>query len=255
MNDQIDLDENTFPKVSLEGLDSHKIAKMVDHSLLHPSMTDAEFEAECAIARKYDVGAVCVKPYHVRRAAELLAGTDVLISAVVSFPHGNSTTEIKLAEAAQVIRDGATEVDVVVNIGKVVGGDWAYVDREIRELNELVTGHNAILKVIFENDMLTSDQQKITLCRICSKYRVAFVKTSTGYCFNKGADGKYTYKGATHHDLMLMRKYSDPGVRVKAAGAVSTLEPVLQAYQLGATRFGLKGAQKLVEDAIAKFGK
>lgn len=252
---KIELKEENFPKVSLVGLDSRKIAKMVDHSLLHPSMTDEEFEAECAIAKKYDVGAVCVKPYHVKRAAELMAGTDIQVSAVVSFPHGNSTTEIKLAETKQVLDDGATEVDIVVNIGKVVGGDWVYVDREIRLVNELVTGRNAILKVIFENDMLTSDEQKITLCRICSKYKVAFVKTSTGYCYNKGEDGKYTYEGATHHDLMLMRKYSDPEVRVKAAGAVSTLEPVLQAYELGATRFGLKGAKKIVEDAIEKFGK
>ena len=252
---KLDIDEEQFPKVPLNGLDSHKIAKMVDHSLLHPSMTDAEFESECAVARKYNVGAVCVKPYHVKRAAELMAGTDILVSAVVSFPHGNSTTEIKLAEAKQVIDDGATEVDMVVNIGKVVSGDWVYVDREIREVNALVTSRNAILKLIFENDMLTGDEQKIILCRICSKYKVAFVKTSTGYCYNKDADGKYTYKGATHHDLMLMREYSDPEVQVKAAGAVSTLEPVLQAYQLGATRFGLKGAQKIVEDAVAKFGK
>ena len=250
-----EFNEETFPKVSLEGLNSKKIAKMVDHSLLHPAMTDAEFEEECEVARKYNVGAVCVKPYHTKRAAELMAGTDILVSAVVSFPHGNSTTEIKLAETAQVLRDGATEVDMVVNIGKVVGGDWEYVDREIREINDLVKSHNAILKVIFENDMLTSDEQKIRLCRICSKYKVGFVKTSTGYCFKKDSDGKYYYEGTTHHDLMLMRTYSDPDVQVKAAGAVSTLEPVLQAYQLGATRFGLKGAKKIVEDAIEKFGE
>lgn len=252
---EIEINKDTFPKVSLDGLDSHKIAKMVDHSLLHPAMTDAEFEAECAVARKYNVGAVCVKPYHVKRAAELMAGTDIQISAVIAFPHGNSTTEIKLAEAEQVCQDGATEVDMVVNIGKVVSGDWAYVDDEIRRINALVKSHNAILKVIFENDMLTSDEQKITLCRICSKHKVAYVKTSTGYCYNKDADGKYSYKGATHHDLMLMRMYSDPEVKVKAAGAVSTLEPVLAAYELGATRFGLKNAKKLVEDAQIKFGK
>lgn len=251
----IEINEKDFPKVSLEGLDSHKVAKMVDHSLLHPSMTDAEFEAECAIAKEYDVGAVCVKPYHVRRAAELMAGTDIKVAAVVSFPHGNSTTEIKLAEAKQVLEDGATEVDFVINIGKAVGGDWAYVDEEIRRLVQLIKSYGADSKVIFENDMLTSDEQKITLCRICSKYKVTFVKTSTGYCYKKDKDGKYYYDGATHHDLMLMRMYSDPEVQVKAAGAVSTLEPVLAAYELGATRFGLKGAKKLVEDAKAKFGK
>lgn len=247
--------EKNFKKVSLEGLTSGKIAKMVDHSLLHPAFTDAELESECKVAIEFGVRAVCVKPYHTRRAAEILAGTDVLVSAVVAFPHGNSTMELKLAETEQVLEDGATEVDIVVNIGKVVSGDWAYVDEEIRRADQLVKSHGAILKVIFENDMLTSDEQKITLCKICSKYKVGFVKTSTGYCYNKEEDGRYSYKGATHHDLMLMRTYTDPEVEVKAAGAVSTLEPVLAAYELGATRFGLKGAKKLVEDAKARFGK
>lgn len=249
------MEEETYNKVSLEGLDSEKIAKMVDHSLLHPSMTDDEFEEECRIALEYNVGAVCVKPYHVKRAAQLMAGTDIKVAGVVAFPHGNSTTEIKLAEAKQVLEDGATEVDFVINIGKAVGGDWAYVDEEIRRLVELIKSYGADSKVIFENDMLTSDEQKIKLCRICSKYKATFVKTSTGYCYKKDADGKYYYDGATHHDLMLMRAYSDPEVQVKAAGAVSTLEPVLAAYELGATRFGLKGAKKLVEDARIRFGR
>lgn len=252
---ELKMDKATFPKVSLDGLDSYKIAKMVDHSLLHPAMTDAEFEAECQVALDCNVGAICVKPYHVKRAAELMAGTDILVSAVVAFPHGNSTMEIKLAETRQVLEDGATEVDYVINMGKAISGDWAYVDEEIRREDALVKSYGAILKVIFENDMLTSDEQKVKLCRICSKYKVGFVKTSTGYCYQKGEDGKYFTEGATHHDLMLMRKYSDPEVQVKAAGAVSTLDPVLAAYELGATRFGLKGAKKLVEDAKAKFGK
>jgi deoxyribose-phosphate aldolase len=247
--------ENDFKKYSTEGLDSKKIAKMVDHSLLHPALTDAELESECAKAVRYNVGAVCVKPYHTKRAVQLLAGSDVLVSAVIAFPHGNSATEIKLAECRQVLDDGAMEVDMVINIGKAISGDWDYVEREVRMINALTVSYNAILKVIFENDMLTSDEQKITLCKICSKYKAAFVKTSTGYCYNKTPDGKYDYKGATPHDLKLMRKYSSPDVQVKAAGAVSTLEPVLAAYELGATRFGLKNVQKLVEDAVKKFGK
>ncbi|MCW5951946.1 MAG: deoxyribose-phosphate aldolase [Propionibacteriaceae bacterium] len=240
---------------SLEGLTSAKIAKMVDHSMLHPAFTDDQLESECLIAIEYEVGAVCVKPYHTKRAAELLAGSSVVVSAVVAFPHGNSTTELKLAETRQVLEDGATEVDLVVNIGKVVDGDWAYVDEEIRRINSLVVSYGAILKVIFENDMLTDDGQKIRLCEICSKHKVAFVKTSTGYCYNKEADGRFSLKGATHHDLALMRAHTPPSVQVKAAGGVSTLEPVLEAYQLGATRFGLKDVKKLVEDARARFGE
>ena len=253
--DKLFFDEDKFPKRSIEDLDSSKIAKMADHSLLHPQMTDAEFEEECKIAIEYNVGAVCVKPYHVKRAAELMAGTDIKVSGVVAFPHGGSTTEIKLAEAKQILEDGATEVDFVVNVGKVLSGDWAYVDEEIRRINALCISYGAISKCIFENDFLTDDEQKVKLCRICSKYKVGFVKTSTGYGYNKDSDGKFYYNGATHHDLMLMRTYSDPGVEVKAAGAVSTLEPVLAAYQLGATRFGLKNVKKLVEDAKVKFGK
>ncbi|MEI2775015.1 MAG: deoxyribose-phosphate aldolase [Tetrasphaera sp.] len=240
---------------TLDGLTSAKIAKMVDHSMLHPAFTDAELESECQIAREYAVGAVCVKPYHVRRAAQLLADSGVLVSAVVAFPHGNSTTELKLAETKQVLEDGATEVDIVVNIGKVIDGDWAYIEDEIRRVNALVVSYGAILKVIFENDMLTDDVQKVTLCTICSKHKVAFVKTSTGYCYNKQEDGSYNYLGATHHDLALMRANSASSVQVKAAGAVSTLEPVLSAYELGATRFGLKNVKQLVEDARARFGE
>lgn len=249
------MNENEFPKKTLKGLTSKKIAKMADHSLLHPSLTDAEVRQECAIALEYNVGAVCVKPYHTHLAAELLAGSEVKVSAVVAFPHGNSTTAIKLMEVKQVIDDGAVEVDFVINIAKAVEGNWEYIENEIRCANACCIGNGAILKVIFENDMLTSDEQKIRLCRICSKYKVAFVKTSTGYCYNKDEDGKYSYKGATHHDLMLMRMYSDDDVEVKAAGAVSTLEPVLQAYELGATRFGLKNVKKLIEDAKLKFGE
>jgi len=255
MSKDINIEETTYTKISLDGLDSHKVAKMVDHSLLHPAMTDQEFEEECQVALKCNVGAVCVKPYHTKRAAELMAGTDIIVSAVIAFPHGNSTIDIKLAEARQVIEDGATEVDYVINIGKAIGGDWAYVDEEIRRVDALCKSYGAILKVIFENDMLTSDEQKIKLCKICSKYKVGFVKTSTGYCYQKDAEGKFYFVGATHHDLMLMRTYTDPDVEVKAAGAVSTLEPMLEAYQLGATRFGLKGVQKIVEDAKIKFGK
>lgn len=255
MKEFMEIDEKAVKKVSIAGLDSYKVAKMIDHSLLHPAMTDEEFEAECQVALECNVGAVCVKPYHVKRAAELMAGTDILVSAVIAFPHGNSTMEIKLAEAEQVLEDGATEVDYVINMGKAIGGDWAYVDEEIRRVNAMCKSYGAILKVIFENDMLTKDEQKIKLCKICSKYKVGFVKTSTGYCYQKDEDGKFYTDGATHHDLILMRKYTDPEVEVKAAGAVSTLEPMLAAYELGATRFGLKGAAKVVEDAKAKFGK
>jgi len=236
-------------------LTARDIAKMIDHSLLHPALTDQELEDECKIAAECEAAAVCVKPCHAARACELLAGTDVLVSAVIGFPHGNSTTEIKLLETEQVLRDGANEVDMVVNIGKVLSRDWFYVEREISQINCLTKQYNAILKVIFENDLLPDDEFKIALCRICSKCGVAYVKTSTGYNYVKDADGRYSYKGATEHDLKLMREYSAPEVQVKAAGSVSTLDAILKVREWGVTRVGTKGTQKAVEDAKLRFGR
>jgi len=134
----------------------------------------------CEIARKHKVATVCVKPYHVQKAKELLNNSSVGVCAVIGFPHGNSSPEIKALETEEVIRNGATEVDMVVNIGKVLSGDWNYVEKEIQTIVQITKKHKAILKVIFENDFL-KDEHKIKLCQICSKLNVEFVKTSTGY--------------------------------------------------------------------------
>ncbi len=171
-----------------------EIMKMVDHSLLGPGLTDAQLKEGCAVAAKYHTASVCVKPYHVRQAAEYLKGTDVAVGAVIGFPHGNSTTAIKVAEAKQVLADGAVEVDMVVNIGKVLSEDWQYVSQEIKTLADLTHLNGAILKVIFENDLLSEDRFKIKLCEICNEAGADFVKTSTGYNYVKGADGKYSYQ-------------------------------------------------------------
>lgn len=201
-----------------------EIMKMVDHSLLGPGLTDAQLKEGCAVAAKYHTASVCVKPYHVRQAAEYLKGTDVAVGAVIGFPHGNSTTAIKVAEAKQVLADGAVEVDMVVNIGKVLSEDWQYVSQEIKTLADLTHLNGAILKVIFENDLLSEDRFKIKLCEICNEAGADFVKTSTGYNYVKGADGKYSYQGATLQDLQLMRDHAAPEVQVKAAGKSGTLD-------------------------------
>ena len=159
------------------------LAKMIDHSLLHPTMTDEQIRAGCRVARDFDVASVCVKPYSVPEATELLAGSDVLVCAVAGFPHGNSHTDLKIAEAERSIREGATEIDVVVNVGKVLGGQWNDVSSEIHAVNVTCVERGARLKVIFENDYL-EDSQIIRLCEICSEHKVAFVKTSTG-CLTK----------------------------------------------------------------------
>lgn len=224
------------------------IAKMIDHSLLHPTMTDTVIEDGILLAKKYDVATVCVKPYSVHTAAEILKGTNVGVCAVIGFPHGNSTTEIKAAEARQVMRDGATEVDMVVNIGKVLGGDYEYVSTEIKAINDTVTAQGAILKVIFETDFL-ADEHIIRLCEICSLHQTAFVKTSTGYGFVKQATGQYAYVGATDHHLALMRKHCDPAVQVKASGGVRTLDDTLRVRALGVTRIGATATEAILEEA------
>lgn len=230
-----------------------ELAKMIDHSLLHPTMTDDQLEAGCEIAKKYNVASVCIKPYAVKQAAEWLKGTDVLVCTVIGFPHGNSTVEIKVAETERACLDGATEIDMVVNIGKVLGNEWNYIQQEIGAVLEACHRHHAILKVIFENDYLTDDSFKIKLCQICSKLGVEFVKTSTGYGFIKTAGGDYNYQGATEHDLTLMRQYSDAGVQVKAAGGVRTLDDLLRVKALGVTRVGATATIAMLEEAKKRF--
>ncbi len=231
-----------------------ELAKMIDHSLLHPTMTDAELKAGCDIAKKYDVASVCIKPYAVKQAVEWLAGSEVRVGTVIGFPHGSNTTAIKVAETVEACQNGATEIDMVVNIGKVLGEDWAFVKAEIEQIHTACVAHGAILKVIFENDYLTDERHKIRLCEICSEVQVEFVKTSTGYGFVKGSDGKYSYEGATDADLQLMRRHSAPSVQVKAAGGVRTLDDLLKVKALGVTRVGATATIAMLEAAKKRFG-
>jgi deoxyribose-phosphate aldolase len=230
----------------MSDITKHEIAKMIDHSLLHPTMNDEALRQGIALAKKYNVASVCIKPYAVKMAAELLRGSDVMVGTVIGFPHGNSKVEVKVFECEQALEDGAVEIDMVVNSGKVLSGDWDYVDEEIGALARVTRQGGAALKVIFENDYLTDDADKIKLCEISNKHKVAFVKTSTGYGFVKQSDGTYTYRGATDHDLRLMRKHADPGVQVKAAGGVRTLEDTLMVRQLGVTRIGATATESIL---------
>ena len=229
------------------------ISGMIDHSILHPTFTDDDLKKNCEIAVKYHTATVCVKPYNTKMAAEIMNGSGVAVCAVIGFPHGNSVIDIKAAEALRVIKDGAAEVDMVVNIGKVLQGDWNYIDSEIKTIQDTCLRNNAILKVIFETDYLARDEDKIKLCKLCSKYKVAFVKTSTGYGFVKGSDGKYSYEGATEHNVKLMRKYCAPEIHIKAAGGIRNLEQVLKMRELGVTRIGATATAEIVEEAKRRF--
>lgn len=232
-----------------------ELAGMIDHSLLHPTLTDAEFEAGCALAAKYRVASVCIKPYAVRRAVELLAGSPVKVGCVIGFPSGNSTTEVKRYETELACRDGAVEIDMVINIGKALSGDWEYVEQDVRAVCDEAHRHDAKVKVIFENDYLkqggaglTSDEFKIRLCQICERAGADWVKTSTGYGFVKQADGSYNYQGATEHDLKLMRANCSDRVQVKAAGGVRDLDGLIKVRQLGATRCGATATAVMLDE-------
>ena len=231
-----------------------EVSKMIDHSLLHPTMTDEDLRTGCELAKEYDAASVCIKPYAVTMAAEILRGSDVLVCTVIGFPHGNSTINIKVAETRQACKDGATEIDMVVNIGKVLSEDWRYVKKEIAAIQKECVKHGAILKVIFENDFLPKDKHKIKLCKICSTVGVAFVKTSTGYGYVKQADGSYNYKGATEHDVKLMRANCPPSVQIKGAGGIRNLDDMLKYRAWGVTRIGATATVAIVEEAKKRLG-
>jgi deoxyribose-phosphate aldolase len=232
-----------------------ELAKMIDHSLLHPTMTDHDLEEGCHIAVCYGVASVCVKPYFVRRASELLAGSGVITGAVIGFPHGNSATTVKQFETQVACQDGAREIDMVINIGKALSGDWAYVEQDVRAVCEEAHRHAARVKVILENDYLEhggaqlgSDELKRKLCQLCETAGADWVKTSTGYGFVKQPNGGYGYKGATSHDLKLMRASVGPRVQIKAAGGVRDLDALIAVRDLGASRCGASATVAILEE-------
>ncbi len=229
------------------------LAKMIDHSLLHPTITDADLRSGCEIAAKYACATVCIKPYAVLLAAELLAEADCDICAVAGFPHGNSHTSIIVAEAELACEEGASEIDIVANTGKVLGGNWDYITAELKAVNEAMIAKGAILKVIFENDFL-EEYHIINLSRICSDLNIAFIKTSTGYGFVKQDNGMYSYEGSTVPHLMLMREHSDSSVQIKAAGGVKNLDGLLRVRELGCTRVGATATIEILEEAKVRFG-
>jgi deoxyribose-phosphate aldolase len=221
-----------------------QIARMIDHSLLQQTLTDAELEQGCKLAREYGVASVCIKPYAVAKARDLLAGSAVAVGTTIGFPHGGHVTAIKVAEAVQAMNDGAVEHDMVVNIGKVLSKDWRYVSADIRAVVEEAHARKALVKVIFENCFL-QDEHKEMLCRICAEAGADFVKTSTGY----GSTG------ATDDDLKLMRRCSPPAVQVKAAGGVRGFERLLAVRAIGVARVGATATKAILDECKAYLEK
>jgi deoxyribose-phosphate aldolase len=219
------------------------LAKMIDHSLLQQVLTDADLEQGLALAREYDVASVCIKPYAVPMAVQALAGSTVLVGTVIGFPHGGHHTKIKVAEAEAALDDGAVELDMVVNIGKVLSNQYGYVADDIAAVVDAAHRRAAKVKVIFENCFLKNEQKR-ELCRICGEVKADWVKTSTGY-----GDG-----GATDEDLILMRQYSPAHVQVKAAGGVRTFERLLAVRELGVTRVGATATKAILDGVKAHLG-
>jgi deoxyribose-phosphate aldolase len=218
-------------------------AKMIDHSLLNPTLTTTDLEAGCRLALAYDVASVCILPYYLKRCAALLRGSNVRASTTVGFPHGGHTTAIKRAEAVQALADGCEELDMVVNISQVLSGEWNAVKADIHAVVEVAHAAGQKVKVIFENCYL-KDEHKIRLCEICSEVNADWVKTSTGY-----GNG-----GATIEDLKLMRKHAAPHVQVKAAGGVRDLDKLLEVRALGVTRCGASRTREMLDDCRNRLG-
>jgi len=232
----------------------YELAKMIDHSILHPTLTDKDLTRECEVAKKYDVASVCVKPYAVKQAVEILKGSNVLVGCVIGFPAGNSAIPVKVYEAENACLDGAVEIDMVINIGKALQGDWVYITEEIRLVSDVCHRHGAIVKVIFETDYITKGTDVIELCRICTEVGADYVKTSSGFGFVKQANGDYNYTGATIPVLELMKKSVGPKVKVKAAGGVRTLDQLIAVQEAGCSRCGATATITIIEDAIKRFG-
>ncbi|MBP1705466.1 MAG: Deoxyribose-phosphate aldolase (modular protein) [Chloroflexi bacterium] len=219
------------------------LARHIDHTLLKPDATAADIDRLCAEAREYRFAAVCINPFWIRRAADALRGTDVAVASVVGFPFGATTPEIKAMETRRAIRDGAGEIDMVINIGALKSGLLDLVREDIARVSDACHESGALNKVIIEAALLT-DEEKVVACRLAQQAKADFVKTSTGY-----ASG-----GATVFDVALMREAVGPKMGVKAAGGIRTAEDVQEMIAAGATRIGASAGVKIVTGETGERG-
>lgn len=228
----------------------NSIVSMIDHAVLQPAQHDDDVRTACELCDRLQVASICVKPSHVPLAAECLADSKVLVSTVIGFPHGGTTTATKVSETVEACQAGAREVDMVVNLGKVFAGDWDYVAQDIRAVVDAARANGAITKVIFETGLL-DDAQKIKLCELSEAAGAAFVKTSTGFGYVKANDGHMAGTGATEHDIALMRKHTSPAIAVKASGGVRSYADAKRFVELGATRLGTSSTQAIADGSTS----
>jgi deoxyribose-phosphate aldolase len=246
--------EKILPEIADPIRSAESIVRLFDHAILQPTLTNAELMAQLEEIACYPVASVCVRPCDVETAVKVVAGK-IAVGTVIGFPHGSAHSEIKAAEAERAFNSGAKDVDMVINVGRALSGDWKYIERDIQEVFAVARSAKGILKVIFETDLLPDDECKIRLCQICSDLSVDFVKTSTGFGFTKGLDGKYSYTGATEHDVALMRAHCPPKIGVKPSGGIRSLDKVLRFIELGATRIGTASTPAIYKEAVERFGR
>jgi deoxyribose-phosphate aldolase len=235
-------------------LSPEQIVGLCDHALLHPNLTDEQLRTELQSLRSFPLASVCIKPYAVKLAADVLAGTRIGIGTVIGFPHGSHRPQVKALETRLAMDDGATEVDMVINVGKALSHDWAYCREDIKAVRDASGERGGVLKVIFETDYLTDPAAKIRLCELCSELGADYVKTSTGFGFAKQPDGQFLARGAQDADLVLMRKHCSPNVGLKASGGVRTLADAIRVIGLGVTRIGTTSTQAILSAAKSAGG-
>ncbi len=231
---------------------SHSIVSLIDHAVLHPTQTVDDLRIACELCRHLEVASVCVKPVDVSFATELLAGSSVMVSTVIGFPHGGTTTATKVAETAEACDSGAREVDMVVNIGRTLSGNFSFVESDIAAVVKTAAERHAITKVIFETGLLPDDATKIALCKASEAAGAAFVKTSTGFGFIKDISGTLVSTGATPHDVKLMRDNCSAHVQVKASGGIRSYTDAVRFVELGATRLGTSATEAIAIGAMSE---
>ncbi len=230
-------------------LSVNALAKYIDHALLQPALTDLEFDAGCELAKRWGVATVCVKSTDVRRAEHRTRSSGVMVCAVVGFPHANAPTEVICIETARALECGATEIDVVVNLARVLSDDWTAVRAQIDAVNTTTVSQGGLLKVIFETGLMRDREKKTRLCSVCRELNVAFVKTSTGFAFGSNAEGTMTSLGATIEDVKLLVEHAGPNCRVKASGGIRSLHDALAHIHAGAARLGTTSTERILLEA------
>ena len=223
------------------------LVSMIDHAVLHPTAATDDLIRECQLAHSLRVASVCVKPYMVLRARELLKDSPVAVGTVIGFPQGGNTTSVKAFEAQTACDDGASELDMVINIGMALQGDWDYVSQDIESVLNIANENKVLLKVIFETDYITDPASITQLCQICTRLGVAYVKTSTGFGYTKQPSGDYNYAGAQESDIVLMRDACGPEIGVKASGGIRSADDARRLVDLGATRLGTSASQAIAD--------